>query len=705
MKVSGQQTSIPFRKRPADWKEAGTAPPRKSLRHSALKRQAELPQTETTLPRKSPRLSARKRQTEYHQAETTRPEKAARLTSEASAESLIASSSSRARKITKVKYKSPPQWEVPTVRHTLKELNRMAIEATEIDPKLKQHHKIFKKDLADFKTGFAKTLQKKLLEQSKKTHGWLKPFWDEMYLKTRDATPINVSFAVEFDKSTWREQPHHEQLADVILAAYEHYDQIQTETLPQDTYTTRDQKQHPVCMDQVFRLFNNRKPAKGEDFLKPCTQEGAPSNQEQHILVLSGGHMHTLQIAENNGNRIKRSHLAKQLAFLQTKKPTRSAVDLTPLTAVDRDTCATLQTQLLQDSDKNARLMQQVDNAFCCICLDSDRAADPQDTNPDPAARQCLAGHGYDRWFDKTVQITMQTNGTIGAVLEHTPADADAHIPLFNRINENLSTKTPEEGDLEPIPQKLNWDIHPSLKESIETQRSCFKAAIQKTHLKETNIPGVGRSPLKDHFKISPDSFYQVTIQVAAWRVWKSMVPTYEAVAMRHLHLGRTECLRSWSPETIALANGLEDPLTTHEQKQKLLKKAAQKHSQKITACKSCKGIVRHLFALRKIWEKFGKELGISEMPRLFENPLFKALITTNTLSTSCVVSPSIQRFLFGPVEDDGLGIAYYPDNDAFRSTISYNEESKEKAAEFEHAFTQVIDELKALHPMPRSAS
>ncbi|OQX37558.1 MAG: hypothetical protein B0D91_06290 [Oceanospirillales bacterium LUC14_002_19_P2] len=384
--------------------------------------------------------------------------------------------------------------------------------------------------------------------------------------------------------------------------------------------------------------------------------------------------------------------------------PTRSTVDLTPLTAVDRDVCATLQTQLLQGSDKNARLMQQADNAFCCVCLDRDQATDPKDANPDPSAHQFLAGNGNDRWFDKTVQLIMQTDGKIGAVLEHTPADANAHIPLFNHNNENLSTKAPNDGDLEPTPQKLDWDINPSLKTVIEAQRSGFKETIKKTHLKEINIPDIGRSALKDHYKISPDAFYQVAIQVAAWRVWKSMVPTYEAVAMRHRHLGRTECLRSWSPEAIVLADGLNDPQATQEQKQTLLRKAAEKHSQKIAACKSCKGIVRHLFALRKIWEKFGQELGISEKPRLFENPLFKALITTNTLSTSCVVSPSIQRLLFGPVENDGLGIAYNPDNDAFRSTISYNEDNKARAAEFEQTLTEVFAELKALKPIPRSA-
>ncbi len=682
MELIGPHSSIPTRKRPADSK-----------------------QDQTPRPRKSPRLLARKRQTDSHQAETIRPEKAARLSSTASTGLFAPDTSSRARKITTVEYKTPPKWTMPDLNNTLDELKTMASEAATLDEELHKHQASFKKDLDDFVTVSAEPLQKKLLKQSRKPSGWLKPFWDEMYLKARNATPINVSFAVEFDKSAWLEKPSHEQLADVILAVSEHYDQLQAGTLPQDTYTTRDKEQHPVCMDQVLRLFNNRKPKQEKDILKPCAEEEDTSNKEQSILVLSGGHMHTLQIADKNGHRIERSHLAKLLAFLQTKKSTRSAVDLTPLTAVDRDLCATLQTQLLHDSGKNARLMQQVDSAFCCVCLDRDQAIDAQDVNPDSTARQFLAGNGNDRWFDKTVQIVMQADGKIGATLEHTPADADAYLPIFKRINDNFSAEPSTEGNLTPTPKKLDWDINPSLKEFIQTQRSHFKNAIKATHLKEIEIPDIGRATLRGKHNISPDSFYQVAFQVAAWRTWESMVPTYESVAMRHLHLGRTECLRSWSAEAIALAKGLQDPQTTDKQKQALLIQAAERHSKKIKDCKAGKGIVRHLFALKKTWEKFGPKLGIPEKPRLFENPLFKALINTNTLSTSCVVSPAVRRFLFGPVEDDGLGIAYYPNDQEFRMTISYNGKNEEKATAFELAFKQVVDKLTALLSIPKSDS
>ena len=54
----------------------------------------------------------------------------------------------------------------------------------------------------------------------------------------------------------------------------------------------------------------------------------------------------------------------------------------------------------------------------------------------------------------------MQADGKIGATLEHTPADADAYLPLFNRINDNLSVEKSDEGDLTPTPQKLDWDIN-----------------------------------------------------------------------------------------------------------------------------------------------------------------------------------------------------------------------------------------------------
>ena len=66
----------------------------------------------------------------------------------------------------------------------------------------------------------------------------------------------------------------------------------------------------------------------------------------------------------------------------------------------------------------------------------------------------------------------------------------------------------------------------------------------------------------------------------------------------------------------------------------------------------------RHLFALRAIAAEAGLQESDSTMPRLFSDPSF-ALLAHNTLSTSYLTRPSIEINGFGPVAEDGYGIAY----------------------------------------------
>lgn len=63
-------------------------------------------------------------------------------------------------------------------------------------------------------------------------------------------------------------------------------------------------------------------------------------------------------------------------------------------------------------------------------------------------------------------------------------------------------------------------------------------------------------------------------------------------------------------------------------------------------------GFDRHLFALRKLAEKSGKN------PDIFQDPAY-AMINHNILSTSTLSSPVVIAGGFGPVVDDGFGIGY----------------------------------------------
>lgn len=66
----------------------------------------------------------------------------------------------------------------------------------------------------------------------------------------------------------------------------------------------------------------------------------------------------------------------------------------------------------------------------------------------------------------------------------------------------------------------------------------------------------------------------------------------------------------------------------------------------------SGQGFDRHLFALRKLAEKSGKN------PDIFKDPAYQ-MINHNILSTSTLSSPVVIAGGFGPVVDDGFGIGY----------------------------------------------
>lgn len=66
----------------------------------------------------------------------------------------------------------------------------------------------------------------------------------------------------------------------------------------------------------------------------------------------------------------------------------------------------------------------------------------------------------------------------------------------------------------------------------------------------------------------------------------------------------------------------------------------------------SGQGFDRHLFSLKNLAEKSGKQLDI------FQDPAYQ-MINHNILSTSTLSSPVVIAGGFGPVVNDGFGIGY----------------------------------------------
>ena len=544
----------------------------------------------------------------------------------------------------------------------------------------------FESRLGVFESRVAPDLQRALEYDAATEAGWFGHYWDEMYLKSRVATPINVSFGLELNSNNTSEALTGQQtvlrnMAGAVLTTYEHLQIIQEGKLAVE----RDARGKPLCMNQSNRLFCHRKAMPDKDELVPC-----PQGKAQHIIALAKGQIYRVSISDALGKRVSQAELTKVLANLSEaklgeKNARNGALDLTAMTAVDRDQCAALQAQFVAGSENNKVLIEQVEQAFCCVCLD-----DCEGVQEEGVGKQLLAGNGSNRCFDKSLQLIRLANGAIGATLEHAPADAGAWFPLFDKIKATLAGEQQLHGELVPDYTLLTPEIDDDLRANLTQASEQYLAALDQVDLQQVHVKDVDQAFLR-RCGISSDAFYQLAFQLAAHHAGYKHPPTYESASMREYRYGRTDDLRSYSAEVMNFLAAVNIDDVSDGAKADLLMKALKAHKEKIKACKTGHGICRHLFALEKKWEELHPKAG---KPALFTDPVYLDLVKKSTLTTSCVANPNISRFVFGPPESDGLGIAYYPTSNELRVSVSWQNNNQQRAQQFVRALEPSAQQL-----------
>lgn len=153
--------------------------------------------------------------------------------------------------------------------------------------------------------------------------------------------------------------------------------------------------------------------------------------------------------------------------------------------------------------------------------------------------------------------------------------------------------------------------------------------------------------------KLSPDSYVQMSMMIAYYKLYGKMVCAYEPVLTKSFYHGRTEAMRPATLEAKHLCEVFCNPKSSAEKKLNALRNAVRVHSGLVKECASGQGVERHLFALKCVAEK-----NSLPVPDFFISEAWKMLNHT-ILSTSNCGNPSLALFGFGPVVPDGLGIGY----------------------------------------------
>ncbi|XP_063053605.1 carnitine O-palmitoyltransferase 1, liver isoform isoform X1 [Engraulis encrasicolus] len=422
----------------------------------------------------------------------------------------------------------------------------------------------------------------------------------------------------------------------------------------------------PMCSAQYERVFNtSRIPGVDTDTIQHMAES-------KHIAVFHRGRFFKVYVFYD-GRLLLPREIEQQMERILADKsePQPGEHNLAALTAGERVPWANARDEHFSRG-RNKQSLDAIEKAAFFVTLD-DSEQKYDTANPveslDSYAKSLLHGKCYDRWFDKSFNLIVFKNGTMGLNAEHTWADA----PIVGHLWECVLSMDPvklgytEDGHCKgnlhpnlPGPQRLQWDITEECQNVISSSLGVATALANDCDCHIIPFSDFGKGLIKK-CRISPDAFIQIALQLAHFRDKGKFCLTYEASMTRLFREGRTETVRSCTVETCAFVRGMMRD-ETREERLKLLKEAAEKHQNMYRLAMTGEGIDRHLFCLYLVSKYLGEE-----------SPFLKEVLSEPwRLSTSQTPLQQVELFDlknhpeyvssgggFGPVADDGYGVSY----------------------------------------------
>ena len=193
------------------------------------------------------------------------------------------------------------------------------------------------------------------------------------------------------------------------------------------------------------------------------------------------------------------------------------------------------------------------------------------------------------------------------------------------------------------FPKKINFDLSDLIKRKIYFAETALGDQIVASDTRILEFTDYGKRFITFN-KLSPDSYVQMSMMLAYYRLYGKIVCAYEPVLTKAFYHGRTEAMRPATMEAKHLCEIFCNPKSSSKEKVIALRNATRAHSKLVKECSQGRGVDRHLFALKCIAEKYGLPI-----PEFFRSESWKKLNHT-ILSTSNCGNPSLALFGFGPV-------------------------------------------------------
>lgn len=579
-------------------------------------------------------------------------------------------------------------------------------------------------------------LQQHLLEydrrlaKEKPQSSYIEDFWYDAYLMYEASVVLNVNpcFLLEDDRTIKnvigcynKYTCQIKRAAKLIFSILKFIKEIRHGNLKPDVV----RGETPLSMDQYSRLFGcSRIPPGPRE--KSCHLQVDPTSH--HVIVTYESQLYWFDVLDVDNIPIFSTpepiewNLYSIIMDSKQSETTRPPFGV--FTTENRRIWSNVRDYIFHDSDStNWKNLKIVDSALFVICLDDASFTEDSELiksmlcgtskirlGPNGLAKPLDAQHGtcLNRWYDK-LQLIVTKNGKAGINFEHTAVDGhtvlrlaadiytDSILGFARGVTRNVPdvfTDTSESNfdksnlNLITIPRKLEWKVDPFILSSLHFAETRVSDSVSQHEFAVLDFTQYGSNHIKASFQCSPDALVQQAFQVAYYALYGKFEATYEPAMTKKFTNGRTEAIRSITPESKDFVKSMFDRYAIDEHRIRFLKRACKKHSQIIKECSEGLGQDRHLYALYRIWNENFKDT--MPLPPIFNDESWS--IHNNTvISTSNCGNPCLKSFGFGPVTPNGFGIGYIVRGNAISMVISSRHRQTHRFASLiEHSLLEI---------------
>ncbi|RLN32746.1 hypothetical protein BBJ28_00001957 [Nothophytophthora sp. Chile5] len=536
----------------------------------------------------------------------------------------------------------------------------------------------------DFLHGVGPQLQAILQERADTERNWIEEWWETFaYMQPRYPSAINVNWYGVLPGNWGPRDMSQCEAASIFAHAILKY---RKNLLGYVKYPPEKMMGRPLCMFTYSRMFNTCV-IPGEE----CDEMVEYPHDAKHILVLRNNCMWAVRVLDDNDEEISLADILRQFELVREEATGLFDLERYPpvsvLTSENRTNWAKVcqaddlaRDHIMSLDDLNKESFDLIERALFCIALDESSAS-----TYDEIARNCLLGDGRNRWFDKPFTLIIHENARGGLNGQHAWADALVVVRLFDYcikyVNENFKAKFADRANLKPTfnfkPKRLEWVLDNSAYTAIECASAAVGKMIHNSDVATMQFNHYGTAFLK-RYKLTPDFFMQMAIQLAHFKMHQRVPAVYETAHTRMFYHGRTETIRALSNESLAFVRKMESDASEGE-KWDALRTAINAHKETLKNALTGDGIDRHMMGLQIVAEMSG----ITPKPSLFTDRAFevskKFLVSTSNISGGPGASPIWGGF--SAMYNEGYGVCYALQPDRINVSITAYHVCKETSA------------------------